>query len=98
MEGSIAEIESGRIQGISLTTLVLTNQAGTVSTQRASIEQIPTEWLRMKGLDQPRLGDAVRVVHGRQVETDRDEAIIRVDKALTALWRLRHDNTGSNCQ
>ena len=89
VEGKIAEIESRQIQGISLTTLVLSRRAGTVFAQHVSIEQIPSEWMRMDGLDLPHIGDAVRVVHGRQMETDGDEAVIRVDKALTAVWRLR---------
>ena len=60
--------------------------------QRVSIEQIPSEWMKMDGLDLPHIGDVVRVVHGRQIETDGDAAVIRVDKALTAVWRLRQDD------
>ncbi len=48
----------------------------------------------MDGLDLPHIGEAVRVVHGRQMETDGDAAVIRVDKALTAVWSLRQDNAG----
>ena len=92
VEGNIAVIESRQIQGISLTTLVLSRRAGTVFEQRVSIEQIPNEWMRMDGLDLPHIGDAVRVVHGRQMESDGDVAVIRVDKALTAVWWLRQDN------
>ena len=98
VEGSIAEIESRQIQGISLTTLVIAKRAGTVSAQQVSVEQIPTEWMRMDGLDMPRIGDAIRVVHGRQTETDKDAAVIRVDKALTAVWRLRYNDAGSDCR
>ena len=94
MEGSIIAIESRQIHGISLTTLVLAKRAGTVSAQRVSIEQIPSEWMRMDGLDLPHIGDAVRVVYGRQVATDEDVAVIRVDKASTAVWRLRYDDAG----
>ena len=94
MEGTIAEIESRQIQGISLTTLVLSRRSGTVSAQRVAIEQIPSEWIRLDGLDPPQFGEAVRVVHGRQMETDEDVVVVRVDKALTALWRLRQDNAG----
>ena len=94
VEGNIAEIERRQIQGISLTTLVVSRRAGTVFAQHVSIEQIPSEWMRMDGLDLPHIGDAVRVVHGRQMETDGDEAVIRVDKALTAVWRLSKDKAG----
>ena len=94
VEGDIAEIESRQIQGISLTTLVLSRRAGTVSAQRVSIEQIPSEWMRMDGMDLPHSGDAVRLVHGRQMATDGEAAVMRVDKALTAVWRLRQNNAG----
>ena len=96
VEGSIAEIDSQQIQGISLTTLVLAKQAGTVSAKQVSIEQIPTAWLTTDGLDLPRIGDAIRVVHGRQTKTDKDGAVIRVDKALTAVWQLRDGDAGSD--
>ena len=56
VEGNIAEIESRQMQGISLTTLVLSRRAGTVFAQRVSIEQIPSEWMRMDGLDLPHIG------------------------------------------
>lgn len=97
VEGSIAAIESRRIQGISLTTLVLAKRAGTVSAQRISIEQIPSEWMRIDYLDMPQIGDGVRVVHGRQMETYRDAAVIRVDKASTTVWRLPHDDDHGDC-
>ena len=95
VEGNIAGIESRQTYGISLTTLLLSRRAGTVFEQRVSIEQIPSEWLRMDGLGLPHIGDALRVVHGRQLETDGDAAVIRVDKALTAVWRLRQNNAGA---
>lgn len=98
VEGSITEMESRRIQGISLTTLALAKRAGTVSTQRILIEQIPTNWMRLEGLDLPRVGDTVRVVHGRKMETERDGVVIKVDKTSTALWRLRHEDTGGYCR
>lgn len=94
VEGNIADIASRQIQGVSLTTIVLLRRCGTVFAQRVSIEQIPSEWIRMDGLDLPQIGDAVRVVHGRHMRTDGDAAVIRVDKALTAVWRLRQDDTG----
>ncbi len=92
VEGNIAEIESRQVQGVSLTTLVLSRQAGTVFGQRVSIEQIPSKWMRMDDMDLPDVGDAVRVVHGRQMKTDRDAPLIRVDKAWTAVWRLPQDD------
>lgn len=92
VEGNVAEIESRQIQGVSLSTLILSTRTGTVFAQRVLIEQIPIEWMRIGDLDLPRIGDAIRVVHGRQVETDGRTVVIRVDKALTAVWRLGQDN------
>ena len=88
IEGDIAEVESRQIQGVSLTTLVLSRRAGTIAGQSASVEQIPDEWMMIDGLNLPRIGDAVRIVHGRQIGEDMDAAVVRVDKTSTAVWRL----------
>lgn len=89
LEGSIDEIETQQSQGFSLTTLALAKRAGTISAARVSIEQIPTQWMTMGGMDLPQIGDAVRVIDGRQTETDGDAPVIRVDKTATVVWRLR---------
>ena len=97
VEGAVLDIESRRIQGVSLTTLIVSRRSGTVPAERVSIEQIPSEWMRLDGEELPRRGDVVRVVHGRQLDTDESIAVIRIDKALTAVWRVRPDkdrNTG----
>lgn len=92
VEGEIVAMESLETHVTSLTTLVLSRQAGTVSEQRVSVEQIPNEWLHMDGLCLPHIGDTLRVVHGRQVETGDCSAVVRPDKTLTAVWRLRTDD------
>ncbi|MBI4426006.1 MAG: PD-(D/E)XK nuclease family protein [Candidatus Kerfeldbacteria bacterium] len=93
IEGDIVDVGSRDIQGSSLTTLILSRRAGTLSAERVSVEQIPSEWLRMNGWALPCVGDAVRVVHGRQVQMDENTAVVRVDKAMTAVWRVRRGNT-----
>ena len=92
IEGVVAEVESRQIQGVSLTTLVLSRRAGTLSAQSASVERIPDEWMMMDGLNLPRIGDVVRIVHGRQMGGDLDAAVVGVNKTLTAVWRLRKGN------
>ncbi len=92
VEGSVAEVESGRTYGIPLTTLLLSTRSGTAGARCVSIEQIPTEWLDMDCSGPPHVGDTVRVVHGRQLGTDTGVAVIRVDKALTSVWRLRQSS------
>jgi hypothetical protein len=47
--------------------------------------------MKVDGSDLPCIGEAVRVVHGRQMETNESTAVVRVDKALTAVWRLLKD-------
>ena len=85
-------MKTRQIQGVSLTTLILSRRAGTVSAECVSIERIPSEWMRLDGEDLPRLGDVVRVVHGRQLETDESMAVIKIDKALIGVWRIPTEN------
>jgi hypothetical protein len=91
IEGDVAEAETRQIQGVSLTTMALSRRSGTLSAQSVSVEQIPSEWMKVDGSDLPCIGEAVRVVHGRQMETNESTAVVRVDKALTAVWRLLKD-------
>lgn len=93
IEGNVAEAETRQIHGVSLTTLVLSRRAGTLPAQSASVEQIPSEWMRVDGSNPPCVGEAVRVVHGRLMEANECAVVVRVDKALTAVWRLRRDNS-----
>jgi len=95
VEGAVLDVESRRIQGVSLTTLTVSMRSGTVSGERVSIEQVPSEWMRLDGEDLPCPGDVVRVVNGRQMGRDEGVAVIRIDKALTAVWRVRMDNDSS---
>jgi hypothetical protein len=71
--------------------MALSRRSGTLSAQSVSVEQIPSEWMKVDGSDLPCIGEAVRVVHGRQMETNESTAVVRVDKALTAVWRLLKD-------
>lgn len=92
VEGTVVDVEIRQIQGVSLTTLVLSRRSGTVSVERVSIERIPSEWMGIDEEDLPSFGDVIRVVHGRQLETDESVAVIGIDKALTAVWRIRTEN------
>jgi len=78
-------------QGISLTTLALNLMRGTIAAQRASVEQVPTPWLTVEGDSPPQIGDTVRVVNGRESANKGGHSAIRVDKTLTAVWRLARD-------
>ena len=92
IEGDVARVESRQFQGVSLTTLVLSIRAGTLSAQNASVEQIPDAWMKLDGLDLPSIGDAIRIVHGRETGEDRDSAVVRVDKTSTTVWRKKSVN------
>ena len=63
-------------------------RSGTVSVEQASVEQIPTEWMTLQNAPPPRVGDFIRVVNGRESSVDENSAVIRVDKTLTAVWRV----------
>lgn len=96
IQGDVANVECRQIQGVTLTTLVLSRWAGTICARRISVEQIPSDWMRIDGLDLPHIGDVLRVVHGRGMETEESAAVVRVDKALTAVWRLRKNSAGGS--
>lgn len=96
VEGNVVDVESRQIQGVSVTTLILAIRSGTVAaTQRASVEQIPSDWMKLEE-DLPCPGDVLRVVHGRQLETGGSTAVIRIDKTLTAVWRVRPNSICSD--
>jgi hypothetical protein len=88
VQGAVVDIGCGQIQGVSLTSLLLAVQAGTISHDRALIEQIPTEWLTVEVSEFPSTGDVIRIVNGRLAGEEGTTSVIRVDKTLTALWRI----------
>jgi len=88
VQGRVLEIETRQIQGVSLSTLFLAVEAGTISDERASIEQIPTDWLTLEASELPRSGELFRVVSGRLSGTDGTAWVIRVDRTVTAVWRI----------
>jgi hypothetical protein len=92
VEGKVLETASRSILGVVLTTLLIEVEAGTVSVAQASVEQIPTEWLRVAGGTVPGPGDVIRVVQGRSRRTTESSAVIRVDKTTTSVWRLGFEN------
>jgi len=92
VEGNVIDVESRLIQGVSLTTLSLAVRSGTIAGQTASVEQIPSDWMKIED-DLPCSGDVVRVVHGRELEMNGNTAVVRIDKAMTAVWRLRVDTS-----
>lgn len=94
-EGCVLEAQTRQVQGISLTTLLLEVRGGTVPGQSASVEQVPNEWLTIGGGELPRTGDRIRVVHGRLCGINESAAVIRVDKPLTAIWRLPSDRNSN---
>jgi hypothetical protein len=88
LEGQVLESESRQLQGVSLITLRCAIRGGTVSAERAVIEQIPTDWLALGGDNLPCPGDIIRVVHGRQTSTEENIAVVRIDKTVTTVWRV----------
>jgi hypothetical protein len=88
VEGWVSGAETRQILGVSLATLALEVQRGTVSGERLSAEQIPSDWMRLGGGGVPQAGDVVRVVHGRVSGAGEGAAVMRIDKALTAVWRV----------
>ena len=95
VEGNVTDAENRLIQGVWLTTLSIAVRSGTIAGQNAFIEQIPSDWMKIED-DLPCSGDVVRVVHGRQLETDGNTSVVRIDKALTAVWRLRVNTNRSD--
>lgn len=90
VEGIIQEAETRQIQDVSVTTLLLTVRCGTVGSERVFVEQVPSDWMMLgENVGLPRLGDDVRLVHGRRLQTDGSTLVLRCDKATTAVWRLR---------
>jgi hypothetical protein len=85
LEGRVCSIERSTMQGVSLVTLRLEAQRGTVSAGETFVEQIPEAWITADGADVPGVGDAVRVAHGR-LAVDTPPRVVRVDRAATSVW------------
>ena len=96
VEGEVLDAETHHILGIYLTTLKLMVRSGTISNEQVSVEQIPSDWMMLQGEDLPSSGSLVRIVHGRQSDTDESTAVIRVDKAFTTVWRIPSENSNSD--
>jgi hypothetical protein len=92
VEGEVLEIDVRHVQGISLATIKLAVHAGTIPTSHISAEQIPGDWLTLGDQQPPQLGDRIRIVHARPSSEDDAVALVRVDKVLTAVWRVPMDN------
>ncbi|MGE3993576.1 PD-(D/E)XK nuclease family protein [Pseudorhodoplanes sp.] len=93
VEGRVLEVDTRSIQAVSFTTIGLAVRSGTISGGRASIEQVPTEWMMVDENNLPHPGETMRVVHGRLFGTQEEPTIIRVDKTATAVWRSRSQNS-----
>jgi hypothetical protein len=94
VEGHVAEAQTSQIQGISLTSLLISVQSGTVSSSRMCVEHVPSEWMRLEGISLPQPGERIRAVHGRLSDVDKSVAVLRVDKAMTAVWRFPFGDEG----
>lgn len=88
IEGLVREVSTTTAQGVALVALSIEPQRGTLNCTSTFIEQIPEKWLTIEGASIPQVGDVVRVVHARQSNVEDDVAILRLDKALTSLWRV----------
>jgi len=88
VEGQIVAITDSQVQGMRLLTIELAVSRGTVSAERAFIEQVPEAWITLGESQLPRVGDVLRVVHGR-ASSSNSVVVIRVDRTLTSLWPVR---------
>jgi hypothetical protein len=60
---------------------------GTIGEGTVSIEQVPLAWLSADGDRAPEVGDVVRVVDARLAAPE-EPVVVRVDRVMTALWRV----------
>lgn len=91
VEGEIAEIAETQLYGVALITMMLSPRRGNLQVEQVAVEQIPKQWLTLEGQAAPEVGDLVRLIHGRQSDSDETSAVIRADKTLTSIWRVPSD-------
>ena len=94
VEGCVSGAQTRQILGVSLTTLALGVQRGTVSGERLSAEQIPSDWMTLGSGSLPQAGDVIRVVYGRVFGAGEGAVVIRIDKTLTSVWRVPPEGEG----
>jgi hypothetical protein len=87
VEGRIGAVEGSTVQELTLVTLRVDAQRGTVPTGEMYVEQIPEAWTNADGSDRPREGDIVRVVYGRIV-SETPPQVMRVDRTATSVWSV----------
>jgi hypothetical protein len=88
LEGTVVHIDEAVIQETALVTLEVDVTRGTVEADSATIEQVPLAWLEADGDRHPKVGDVIRVVDGRLVNSS-DPVLIRTDRIMTTVWRVQ---------
>jgi RecB family exonuclease len=86
VEGRIFGITESQVQGIPVLTFGLDVNRGTIAAATAFVEQVPESWTTIGGHPRPRIGELLRIVHGRGISLDAPCVVIRVDRALTSVW------------
>lgn len=87
LEGSVRRVEDSVMQDTSLISLEVDVERGSVRAGTAVIEQIPAGWTTADGSPPLVVGDVVRVIDGR-VTSDGGPVVVRVDRTMTAIWRI----------
>ena len=60
---------------------------GTCSPAQITIQQIPKNWLVLDGENTPKLGDTIRLVEGKSMDSD-SSSVVRIDKISTTIWTV----------
>lgn len=88
VEGTVTNVEEATIQATPLISIQVEASRGTVGPATISVEQVPLAWPTADGDRTPDVGDVVRVVDARLTSPD-DPLIVRADRIMTSLWRVK---------
>lgn len=87
IEGRIIAVNESQVQGARVLTFQLDLSRGTVNAERAFVEQVPESWTTTRGCPPPKVGELIRIVHGRAA-LPAAIPVIHVDRLLTSLWTV----------
>lgn len=87
IEGSIKTLDSHTIQGVTLLTLDINVERGTLGSGTATMEQLPASWARAEGAELTNIGGGVRIT-GARVAVEGERPVLRADRASTLVWDL----------
>jgi hypothetical protein len=87
IEGTVAAIDESVVQGVTLKTYKLDNCRGTVDGAGVYLEQVPETWINADGTQLPRIGEAVRLVHG-QVDDNGNPVVARMERVSSSFWTV----------